>query len=811
MSAFVGDVRYGWRSLRNNPGFTAVAVLTLAIGIGANTAIFSFVDAILLKPLPYDDADRIVRVLEKPPQGERNGISTLNFLDWQKDNTVFDFLSAQSGGPVTLTGGAEPVQLRGGRVSAGYFRIFGIEAALGRTFLPDEDQLGRHRVVLLSHALWASQFGSDPSIVNRTVLLDNQPHTVIGVLPKGSAFDRAFNQIWRPLAFEPSNMTRDFHWLTSFARLKEGVSLEQAKANMDQIGARIAKDFPASNKGWGVIIEPYAETLIGPNLRTALLVLISATGFVLLIGCANLANLALARGISREREVVVRASLGAGRWRLIRQFLTENVLLSICGGVLGIGVGYATLKWIEMQIPPFSLARETAVSMDGRVLLFAAVVSVFTGLLFGLAPALQATRPNLAASIKDDNRAASPSASRKRVRDTLIVVEVALAFVLLVASGLLMRSFFRLMNVDTGFDSTNVLTMRLPIPLERFPDPDELNRYLREVRTAVEAVPGVRETAYSCAPPMQGACYGMPMQVANQPIVDRANRSGGFFKIVSPSYFSTLGIKMLKGRALSDRDTRNSPPVLVMNERLARRYFENQDPIGQHILIQEIVPGKTELGSEISWEVVGVIGDEKIGGPADERSAGVYVSNEQSPIYGMVLNVRASLDPLTLQKPITAAIRSVNKDQALSDIRTVEQIRDLAMGDRRLPSLLLGIFGTVALVLAGIGIYGVISYSVAQRTREMGIRAALGASERSLIRLVLDRGVLLTAIGLVLGIAGALGLTRLMANLLYGIGARDPMTMVSVAVVLATVAVVASYVPARRATKVDPIVALRYE
>jgi putative ABC transport system permease protein len=811
MSSFSRDLRYGARVLNNSRGFTAVALMTLAIAIGANTAIFSFVDAILLKPLPYENADRIVRVLEKPPQGERNGISTLNFLDWQKDNTAFDFMAAQAGGAVTLTGGAEPVQLRGGRVSADFFRIFGVPPALGRTFVAGEDQFGNHRVAILSNALWASRFGSDPSIVGRTILLDNQPHVVIGVLPRDSAFDRAANEIWRPLAFEPSNMTRDFHWLTSFARLKEGVSLQQAQASMDVIGKRIERDFPASNKGWGVIVEDYGGTLVGTQLRTTLLMLISATGLVLLIGCANLANLALARGVSREREVVVRASLGAGRWHLVRQFLTESVLLSVTGGLLGIAVGYAALKGIQMLLPPFALAREVDVTMDTRVLLFAIVISVVTGVLFGSAPALQAARLDLAASMKDDSAGSTGSASRKRLRDTLIVAEVALAFVLLVGSGLLMRSFFGLMRVDTGFDSSNILTMRLPIAPDRFPDVEQLNGYLREVRAAVEAVAGVREAAFSCAPPMQGACYGMPMQVANRPAVDRANRSGGFFKIVSPSYFSTLGITPMKGRTLSDRDARNAPPVLVMNERLAKRYFPNEDPIGQHILIQEIVPGKTELGDEISWEVVGVIGDEKIGGPADDQSAGVYVSNEQSPIYGMVLSVRTNVDPLTLQAPIGRAIREIEKDQALSDIRTVEQIRDLSLGPRRIPSLLLAIFGVVALVLSGIGIYGVISYSVAQRTREMGIRAALGAPERNLLRLVLDRGVQLTVVGLALGIVGALALTRLMANLLYGVGAQDPLTMISVAVILAGVAMLASYVPARRAMKVDPIVALRYE
>jgi putative ABC transport system permease protein len=811
MSSLLRDVRHSARALRHSPGFTAIAILTLAIGIGANTAIFSFVDAMLLKPLPYPDADRIVRVMEKPPRGERNGISTLNFLDWQKDNTVFDFMSAQTGDAVTLTGGSEPVQLRGALVSAGYFKVFGVDAALGRTFLAGEDQLGKHQVAVISHTLWTTQFGGDPSIVNRTVLLNNEPHSIIGVLPAASAFDNGFQQIWRPLAFKPSNMTRDFHWMISFARLKDGVTLAQARANMDAIGKRIENDFPASNKGWGVVVEPYAETLINTQSRTILTLLISSTGFLLLIGCANLANLALARGVSKEREVVVRASLGAGRWDLIRQFLTENVLLSLCGGLFGLVIGYSLMNAIKLMLPEFTIPREANASLDGRVLLFALVVSVGTGILFGLAPALQATKPDLASSMKEESRGSSGGAGRRRLRDSLIVAEIALAFMLLVVSGLMMRSFVGLLNIDAGFDSTNVLTMRLPVSTDQIPDPEQLNRYLREVRTAVEAVPGVRETALSCAAPMQGTCYGMPMQAANKPKVELARRDGGFYKVVSPSYFSTLGIKPVKGRLLADTDTGSSPPVIVLNERMVKRFFADVEPIGQRLLIQKIVPGKTELGDDISWEVVGVIGDEKIGGPEDIQSAGVYVSNEQTPVYGMVLNVRANVNPLMLQKPITAAIRSVNKDQAISDVRSVDQIRDRAMGGRRLVSVLLGTFATVALVLAGIGIYGVISYNVAQRTREMGIRAALGATERSLLRLILDRGVRLTLIGIAIGVAGAIGLTRLMAAILFGVGARDPVTMVSVAVILAGVAILASYIPARRATRVDPVVALRYE
>ena len=604
MSPLGQDLRYAVRTLRRSPGFSAVAILTLALGIGANTAIFSFVDGVLLKPLPYPEPDRIVRVLEKPPHGERNGISTLNFLDWQKDNSVFDYMAAQSGGGATLGGVAEPVQLRGGRVSAHYFDIYGIKAALGRTFLPDEDQLGKNKVVILSNALWVSQFGADKDIIGKTILLDNESHVIIGVLPSGSAFDRASNQIWRPLAFERSNMTRNFHWMSSFARLKSGVSLQQAKANMDAIGKRIEHDFPDSNKGWGVVVERYADTLIAPDLRSALLVLLIATGLVLLIGCANLANLALVRGVSRELEVAVRASLGARRWQLIRQFLTETVLLSISGGLFGILIGYGTLKWLQSQIPPFSFAREISVTMDLRVLLFAMAIAVFTGVLFGLAPAMQVTSPNLANAMKDGGRGASTGGSRRRLRDILVVVEVSLAFILLTGSGLMMRTFFGLMNAESGFDATNTVTVGMPMAQQRYPDPQQLNAYLREVRAAVEAVPGVVETALSCAPPMQGTCYGMPMLVAGRPMVDRSNRDGGFYKIVSPSYFTAMRLKLLKGRALSDRDTKGAPPVLVINDRLAKRYFPTEDPIGQHILIQEIVPGQTALGNEISWEVV---------------------------------------------------------------------------------------------------------------------------------------------------------------------------------------------------------------
>ena len=814
MDTLLHDIRYGFRGLRQSPGFTAVALLTLAIGIGANTAIFSFVDGVLLKPLPYAEPDRIVRVLEKPPgdRDNRNGISTLNYLDWQKQNTVFQYMAAQSGGSVTLTGVAEPVQLRGGLVSPHYFDIFGIKPVLGRTFLADEDQPGKDHVAILSYALWQSRFGGDTSILDRKLILDGEPTTVIGVLPPGGAFDRAYAQIWRPLRFKPENMTRNFHWFGSYALLKRGVTLEQAQAQMDAIGARIAHDYPDSNKGWSVAVDRLSDVVVGKQLRKSLYVLLGAVAMVLLIGCANLANLTLARATVRDREVAIRSSLGAGRWRLVRQFLTENVLLSVCGGVLGLGTGYLTFAALKAAVPPFSFPREANIEMDSRVLLFAVVISLITGVLFGLAPAVQATRPNLASAMKEGGRGTSGGGTRQRLRGALVVTEVALAFVLLTGAGLLIESFFQMQQVDPGFVATNVITAGLPIVDKQFPDPKQLNLYLGQIVSRVGALPGVRDVALTSALPMNGWGYGMPFQIADRPIVDRANRKSCFFKMVSPSYFRTLGMHLREGRFLNDRDVTSAPPVTVINQTMARKYFPKEDPIGKRILVQQIVPGKTQLGPEIPWEVVGVVADEMVSYAGDKSdNPGMYVTNEQSPVYFQGLVVRAAMDPSALQQAILRAVHEVNKDQPLTDVKTLEQIKTESMASDRLRSVLLGVFATVALLLSAIGIYGVISYSVAQRTHEMGIRAALGASVGNILTLVLRGGMFMTAIGLLIGLVGALAISRLLASLLFGVGARDPLTIAATAATLAMVAMLACYIPARRATRVDPVIALRYE
>ena len=810
-SSGLHDLRYAIRLLRNSPGLSAVAIATIALAIGANTAMFSFVNGVLLSPLPYPESNRIVRVLEKHPTGGLNGISTLNYLDWTNQNAVFEYIAGEVGWRATLTGGDEPVWIRGARVSAHYFDIFGAKPALGRTFLPGEDQVGKDRVVLLSHVLWESRFGSDPAMLGRDILLDGEAHTVIGILQKDSPFDRTVAQIWKPLAFQPSNMTRDFRWLGASAKLKPGMTLALAQAEMDVIGRRIANAYPNSNKGWGVAVDRLADVLIGPGLRTAVTVLFAATLFVLLIGCANLANLALARSISRQREMAVRAALGASRWQLVRQLLIENVVISVCGGIVGVGVGYSMLKWIQSLIPPTTLPPAVDITMDTSVLLFTLTVAVVTGLLFGVAPAAQITDPSPVSALKEEGHGTTTGSPGRRMRGVLVVAEIALAFVLLVASGLLMRSFSKLLDIDPGFNATNVLTAGLPISQEQHPDPVELNAYLASISAAVQAVPGVREAALTSALPLQGFGYGVRYSIAGRELLDQANRRPVFFKIVSPSYFEALGIKLLAGRVLSGDDLAGAPRVAIINETLAKREFPDENPIGRRILVQEIVPGKTELGAEIAWEIVGVVAGEKITGLGDEISAGMYVSNQQSPTYGISLIVRASMPPQSVQRAVRSAVDRVNKDQALSDIRPLEQIVDQSMLGNRVASTLLAGFASIALLLAAVGIYGVISYTASQRRQEMGIRAALGASAGNLRKLIFQGGMWLTLIGLSIGLIGTFAATRVMSSMLYGVGTYDPLTIAVVAAVISGVAGLASFLPAWRITKSDPMEALRYQ
>lgn len=730
-----------------------------------------------------------------------------------KQSTVFENISARSWANVTLTGAEVPVQLPEELDSADFFDIFHLRPALGRTFVKGEDQIGRDHVVVITHALWVSQFGSDPGIIGRTIILDGKPNTVIGVMPSG-VLDRLWAQIYRPLAFAPENMERDYYWLGAYALLKPGVTIAQARAEVDVIGERIARDYPKSSKDWGVAIYPFATTVVWKELRQSLYVLMAASGMVLLIGCANLANLTLARGVVRAREVAIRAALGASRWRLVRQFLTESVLLSSVGGALGLLVAYGGMAALKRAMPPDSLPQSSAeVVIDGRVLLFMLGLSVFTGIILGLMPAVRASQPDLTRSIKDGGPAASAGRAFHRFRDTLVIAEVALAFVLLSGAGLLIRSFYRLEETATGFDATNVVTARLPISDKRFPSATEFNLYLHRIVDRVGSLPGVRDVALTVVLPMEGWGYGMPFQIVGAKTVDMADRPFCFFKQVTPSYFRTLGMRLAEGRLLSDHDTKGTPPVTVISESMAKKYFPNEDPVGKHILVQELLFAKTALGPEIPWEVVGVVMDEKVWGMGNKFSDNpeMYVPEDQSIQKFQALIVRGAINPAVLQSSIRSAVHEINRDQVLDQMKTLEQIKADSMGSERLHFSLLAIFAGVALLLAGLGLYGVISYSVTQRTHEIGIRTALGATYASIFGMVLRGGMTLTCVGLVIGIGGALGFSQILASMLFNIGKYDVVTLVTVGVVLLVTSFLACYIPARRAAKVDPLVALRYE
>jgi len=806
------DVRHGLRALCKHPAFAVVAVLTLALGVGANTAMFSFLDNVLLKPLPYPEPDRIVRVLQKLPNGTPFPIRTEDFLEWQRLQSAFDFIAAQRPWNASLTGQDTPVLLHGMRVSPSYYDVPRIKPLLGRTFRPDEAEYGHDKVVILSYDVWASRFGGDPNVIGRTIRLDSEPYVVVGVMPSGSIFDRMVSfQIAKPLGFTPDERTGELHWLTSVARLKRNVTLEQAQKQMDVLADELAREHPATNSGMGIKIERISDILVGTDLRTSFYVLFGAAGLVLLVGCANLANLALARGVSRSKEVAVRASLGGGRGRLVRQFLTENVLVSVLAGVVGIGFGFFVMAFLRREIPSTWLPAEANVQIDGRVLAFSLAISLLTGLVFGLAPAVHLTKPDLVQAMKESSRGSTAGITRRRFRGMLVIVEVALAFMLLTGAGLLMRSFFALQDVSLGFDSTNVVTAGLLTPLQQYPDVRSLDNYLRDLRGAVKRIPGVMEVALAASVPLRGTSMRLPMQLVGTEPIERPRRPLYFFKIVSSEYFKVFDIPVKRGRTFDDHDTKGAPIVVVINDRLARRLFTDRDPIGQQILVPQVVPGRIEVGPDVPYQIVGVVGNEKMQGLIDDGSEGFYASMDQHSFYNPNLTVRAAIDPQTLQGAIRNAIDTLNRDQVISDFKTMEQIKMESMFGSRFQTTLLGVFSAVALLLAAVGTYSVISYSVAERTHEIGLRAALGANAANLRWLVLGQGFLLSVAGLAIGAAGSFVLARTLATLLYGVGSHDPLTFAVAAVTVMLATLAACLVPAWRATRVDPLVALRYE
>ena len=805
------DLRYAARVLRRNPGFTFFAVLTIALGLGANAAIFSLVDGVLLKSMGYPEPERIVQLWERPPRGLRNGIAAANYIDWTEQSRSFDAMAAQTGGtmsysPSSDAGGAEPRSVRAAYVSAPYFSVFGTKAALGRTFARDEDQRGKEKVAVLSHRLWLNLFGADRAIVGRSILLNGEPYTVIGVLPGNSEFDRRAAELWIPLAFPPQ-VARDYHYLGAIARLKPGVSLQQAQAEMSTIAEGIATRYPDVKKGWGATVDRYIDRLVGPQTRLSLIVLMCAVVAVLLIGCANLANLLMARATLRSREIALRLALGARRGRVIRMLLTESLLLSTLGAILGVLFGYGLLRWIQSLLPPFYFPAEASIAMDLRVLLFLMIATVLTSITFGLSPALQASRHGPVEALKESGRSSSASRRAVYTRHAFVGLQVAAAFILLAGAGLMIRSFQRVLDVDTGYNTEGIVAAYLPLPMDRNPEVVSLTQYIQQILDEVGAVPGVTATAVATAIPLRGWGDGMPFRLPEKP--DEIVGTG--FKIVTPGYFQALGLRVIAGRLLDDRDRAGSLPVVVVNESFVRRYSPNQNAIGKRILVEQILPSRRGLGPQVAWEIVGIVADEKGRGLETPDDIGAYAAFAQSPVVGLGLVARGSGDSGLLIKSIQRAVQRVNKTQVLDRPTTVVQLKAESMIGRRMPTMLLGGFALLAMLLACAGIYGVLSFVTANRTQELGIRAALGASRWDIVKMVLGSGTAPVIAGLLVGLGGAIGLTRFIQSMLFQTSPIDVISLTAVSAVFLVVAMTACLVPAWRAARLDPMLALRQE
>jgi predicted permease len=810
----LNDLRYAWRMLLKSPGFTFFAVLTIALALGANAAIFSLVDGVLLKSSSYPEPQRLVQLWERGPSWPRNAISAANYLDWSTQSQSFESMAARTSKSMTYTGGGEPRPIRAGLVSAPYFDVFGIHAALGRTFARGEDQAGKEKVAVLSHRAWSTMFGGDPALIGKTILLDGEPFTVIGVLPGASEFDRQWPDVWVPLAF-PAQVARDYHYLSAVARLKRGVSVEQAQTEMSAIATRIGETYPEVKKGWSATVDRYLDRSVDGQLRLSLIVLMSAVVAVLLIGCTNLANLLMARATLRSREIALRLALGASRAGVIRMLLTESLLLAVGGAIVGIALGYALLDRIQRLLPPFYFPPEANIAMDGRVLLFLIAITIVTSIAFGLAPALQASRRDSAESLKEGGRANTATRRKLLARDVFVAAQVAIAFVLLVGGGLLIRSFQRVMQVDIGFDTEGTIVADLPLAN---PDPNaiQLTQYITQLLDEVRATPGVQGAAVASALPLRGWGDGMPFRMPERTDSGAAHDASlraccAGFKIVTPGYFRTLGLRLIAGRVLDDHDAAGAPPVVIVNESFARRYSPGETAIGKHLIVERILPSRHALGPAESWEIVGVVADEKADGLDAYSDVGVYASFAQMPVVGLGLVARGSGDSGMLLKSVQQAVWRVNKNQALDHPITIEQIKTESTMSRRLPMMLLGGFALLAMLLACAGIYGVLSFVTARRTQELGIRAALGASRGDLIRMVIGAGAMPVIVGIIVGLAGAIALSRFIQSMLFATSPFDAMNLFDVSALFLSVALLACFVPAWRASRVDPMSALRQE
>jgi putative ABC transport system permease protein len=800
---FRQDLRYGARGLLRQPTFTLVAVVTLALGIGANTALFSVINAVLLRPLPLPDPERVVRLFETfEPAGE-TAVSVPNLRDWRQQSTTFEGMAAYESAAFNLNRGDGAQRLSGLKVEAGYFDVLGVRARLGRTFLKGEDEAGNDAVVVLSDALWREGFGADPGVVGSTIPLNGQKYTVVGVMPPSlSAVTRA--QVWTPLVFpEGEREARGACDYRAVGRIKRGASPELAREELGVIAARLARQYPDTQAGRGASFREYGEVLVG-DVRRPLLMLMGAVLFVLLIACTNVANLLLARAAGRHRETALRVALGAGRLRLVRQFMTEGLLLSLVGGAAGVATAWLGLELLSRTAFEF-LPRSGEIRLDLRVLGFTLLVSVLTGIVFGVAPAAQALKADVQDALKDGGKGSSGGPGGGRARNALAVTQIAAAFVLLIGAGLLVKSFARLRSVDSGLKPENVLTARLSPAEERYRDAETARRFYGQVLERVAALPGVEAVGVTSHLSVEEYGTNGFVQVEGktyppngEPLVE--------LRVVSPDYFRAVGVRLVRGRLFDERGAKDSPPGVVVNETMARTVWPGEDPLGKRVAGRPVWPGFVT--------VVGVVSDVKNVGLASPTTPEFYFDYTRAGeglLRNMTLAVRSRLDTASLAAAVRREVQSADPGQPVYGVRTMQSVLDDTVSDRRLNMTLLGVLAALSLALAAVGIYGVMSYNVARRTRDIGIRLALGAQTADIHRLVLGRGAALALAGVSIGLAAALGLTRVMSGLLFGVSATDPATFGGIAALLFAAALVACYVPARRAVKVDPLIALRHE
>ncbi|HEY2934610.1 MAG TPA: ABC transporter permease [Acidobacteriota bacterium] len=812
LDALLQDLRFGARVLLKNPAFTLVAMLALALGIAANTAIFSVVNAVLLQPLPYKDADHLVKVWGRFTgiglPNDQNWFSAPEFRELQQLNKSFTHVAAISGASFNINADGTPERIEGAQVSAGFFSLLGVQAHVGRTFLPGEDEPGRDNVVVLTHGLWNRRFGGDRNVSAKTINVNGRTFSIAGVLPPDFQFPGEA-EMWAPLAFSPDALgpgNRGSHGLEVLARIKPELSLQQARADMATVTRRIIeqnKDYPYRRFDYELLLVPLLDEVVG-DIRAALWILMGAVGFVLMIACANVANLLLARGAARDREIAVRGALGAGRARLVRQLLTESLLLSLLGGIAGLLLAHWGLR-VLIHLSEATYPRIAGATLDGSVLAFTILISLLTGVLFGIVPALQSSRLQLHDSLKESTRAMSSGPASLRLRRLLIAAEIALSLVLLVGAGLLIKSFLRLQDVDGGFRPEGVLTMRISLPQPKYAQPELRRAFFRELMNRVSRLPGVEAAGGIAALPVTGAGGSGTTTVDSRAVSGDKASPEADWRAVTPDAFRALGVALLKGRYFDDRDNETSEPVAIIDETMSRTFWPDENPIGRRLK-------RGGAQSTNPWmKIVGVVKHVRYRTLETPSRVQLYWPHAQTPTSALSLAIHSSLDPGSLTNAVRAQVSAIDRDQPLYRVRTMEQILSDSLARRRLLMVLLAIFAGCALLLAAVGIYGVMSYSVSQRAHEIGIRMALGAKRYQVLKLVLAQSFSLTLAGVAAGLIGSYALTKLMATLLFNVGTKDPATFALVAGTLTIVALLASYLPARRATLVDPMRVLRDE